>query len=347
MSKTIETYQLQLPVSLYAAAGCIFVLGSYTIIKKLLTSSTTRKRTMSFNSEVMVRGAFPDSANVAAPIINIFFLFDKAPSIEKLKEASKTLCKYDRFRSATKCNNGQYDFIEVDVDLDKHVIQVDIESEDDMMKKVDSINSEDLKGYGERPLWCIYRLSNKNGKGLSGLLIRVHHVIGDGISLVGTMVELFVSENGQPYKLDIPVGGASTKSKKEVKQASVFSRVISILTSAVEILTLGASAYDADFFFFMKKRSKMTMNASKCHTIIFPTLNLEFVKQIKNKAGVSLNDVLLSATTGTLRKYSEKLSDPVVSKNNKKVPQLRALLPVAFPRTMEDMSRSLRNKVSS
>jgi hypothetical protein len=339
MSKA-ESFQL--PVSFYGAAGAIFVIATY-YAKKLLTTPT-RKRTMSFNSEVMVRGAFPDSAKVAAPIINIFFLFDKAPSIEKLKEASKTLCKYDRFRSATKCTNGRYDFVEVDVDFNKHVIQVDVDSEEDMQSKVDQINSEDLKGYGERPLWCIYRLSNKNGKGLSGVLIRVHHVIGDGISLVGTMVELFVTEKGEPYKLNIPVGGASGKSKKEVKSLSIISKIFSILVSTVEILTLGATAYDADFFFFMKKRSKMSMNASKCQTIVFPTLNLEFVKEIKNKADVSLNDVLLSATTGALRRFSEKLNDPVISKSNKKVPQLRALLPVAFPRAMEDMSKALRNK---
>lgn len=337
MSKS--TYESQY---VWGAAGCMLVLATY-YAKRLLTPSS-RKRTMSFNSEVMVRGAFPDSANVAAPIINIFFLFDKAPSIEKLKEACKTLCKFDRFRCATKCTNGQYDFVEVDVDLDKHVIQVDVDSEEDMMSKVDKINAEDLKGYGERPLWCMYRLSNKNGKGISGVLIRVHHVIGDGISLVGTMVELFVSENGEPYKLDIPIGGASSKSKKETKSASIFTRIFSIITSAVEVLTLGTTAYDADFFFFMKKRSKMTMNPSKCHTILFPTLNLEFVKEIKNKAGVSLNDVLLSTTTGALRKFSEKLNDPVVSKSNKKIPQLRALLPVAFPRSMVDASKALRNK---
>ena len=340
MSSSNENQNL--PITLYSAAGIILVLASYYARKLLI--SPKRKRTMSFNSEVMVRGAFPDKANVAQPIINIFFLFDKAPSIEKLKEASQTLCKYDRFRSATKLNNGQYDFIEVNIDYDKHVLQIDIDSEEDMLNKVDLINSEDLKGYGERPLWCIYRFSNKNGKGLTGVLIRVHHVIGDGISLVSTMVELFVSQDGKPYKLDIPIGGASGQSKNKIKSASIFSRIFSIFFSAIEVLTLGATSYDTETFFFIKKKSTMVMNPSKCKTIIFPTLNLEFVKEIKNKADVSLNDVLLSATTGALRKFSEKLNDPAISKSNKNTVQLRALLPVAFPRTMEDFSKALRNK---
>lgn len=344
MSKDLSNQNQQnLPIiSFYSAAGIIFVIASYYARKLLLPPK--KKRTMSFNSEVMVRGAFPDKANVAPPIINIFFLFDKAPSIDRLKDAAKTLCKYDRFRSATKFTNGQYDFIEVNVDYDKHVLQIDIDSEEDMLNKVDLINSEDLKGYGERPLWCIYRMSNKDGKGLTGVLIRVHHVIGDGISLVGTMVELFVTQEGKPYKLDIPVGGASDKSKKEIKAASIFSKIFSIFFSAIEVLTLGATSYDTETFFFIKKKSTMSMNPSKCKTIIFPTLNLEFVKEIKNKADVSLNDVLLSATTGALRRFSEKLNDPAISKSNKNSAQLRALLPVAFPRTMEDLSKALRNK---
>jgi NRPS condensation-like uncharacterized protein len=36
----------------------------------------------------------------------------------------------------------------------------------------------------------------------------------------------------------------------------------------------------------------------KRKNIVFPTLKLEFIKSIKNKANVTVNDVLLSAITG-------------------------------------------------
>lgn len=68
-------------------------------------------------------------------------------------------------------------------------------------------------------------------------------------------------------------------------------------------------------------------------TVIFPTLKLDFIKQIKNSANVTINDVLLGATTGAIKRYCIVKKDPLFDTNSRgygKV-QLRSLLPVAFP----------------
>ena len=48
------------------------------------------------------------------------------------------------------------------------------------------MSAEDLTGYGKLPAWNV-RVIENNTKGTTGnsaLVFRIHHVIGDGVSLV-------------------------------------------------------------------------------------------------------------------------------------------------------------------
>ena len=77
-------------------------------------------------------------------------------------------------------------------------------------------------------------------------------------------------------------------------------------------------------------------------TVLFPSLKLEFIKRIKAKAGVTVNDVMMAITAGAIRRYCEEFDDPAL----KSKVQSRALVPVAFPRSPEkllDPVNALRN----
>jgi hypothetical protein len=94
------------------------------------------------------------------------------------------------------------------------------------------------------------------------------------------------------------------------------------------------------------------MSVDTMKYVYFPTLKLEFVKALKNAAKGTVNDVLLAATSGAIRRYCIKMGDPAFTpgadKASPQVPiQVRALLPVAFPRSeaeSKDDNRCMRNK---
>jgi hypothetical protein len=99
--------------------------------------------------------------------------------------------------------------------------------------------------------------------------------------------------------------------------------------------------------FFPDDKQKLKMG-KECvrKTVVMPVVELSFIKSIKDAADVTVNDVMLSATTGMIKRFcAEKgdssLKDAFIGLQN------RALVPVAFPRPPEELSNgttALRNK---
>lgn len=85
------------------------------------------------------------------------------------------------------------------------------------------------------------------------------------------------------------------------------------------------------------------MIAKKRRTIVFPAIRLEFVKSIKKKAKVTINDILLSVVTGAIRIYCEKSGDIAMQS---KFLENRCTMTVSLPRSSDELadpSRALRN----
>ena len=90
---------------------------------------------------------------------------------------------------------------------------------------------------------------------------------------------------------------------------------------------------------------------------VFQTTPLPFIKALKNKANVSINDVLFTALSQAIRDHCINQQCPIVQKTvdsssskhhekNQKI-QFRALMPVALPRSDEavrDKTQAMRNK---
>ena len=132
------------------------------------------------------------------------------------------------------------------------------------------------------------------GTGLSAFMMRFHHVIGDGIAMVGLMTKIFTDEQGEVFSLDIPekMGGGTAR------QTSI-SRFFSALLS---VATLPSTPYDTSLKFHnVPDRTKMKMG-KKFKTILFPVLKLDFVKKLKNSGNVTVNDVLMALVSGSIRR---------------------------------------------
>ena len=80
--------------------------------------------------------------------------------------------------------------------------------------------------------------------------------------------------------------------------------------------------------------------------LIFPTIPLDFIKDIKNAAKVTVNDVFLTCLSQALYDYCLKQNCSVLPSTGNGT-QFRALLPYAFPKSQDeiaDKSRTLSNK---
>lgn len=316
--------------------------------KKVVVASSEgkgRARSMSFNSSVLLAGIFPPEAEVRPAIINSLFLFKTCPSAKSLEEACKNLAHFDRFKNGVKHNGKEWQFVETEVVFSNHIKTVGVVSEKNMMEECDRIVQNGVGEYdGEKPLWVFHRIVNA-GTGLSGLLIRIHHVIGDGISLVNAMSRILTDEFGSPININIPDGKISAKDSGKDAERPPPPGFFQVAKSALDILTLPVSKYDSKTFFAPEDPAKKKMT-KKIKSIVFPTVKLEFIKSIKNKAHVTVNDVLLSIFTGALWRYCENRKDPATQGKAAAKLSTRCLMPVSLPRPSEQYSNpvtALRN----
>ncbi|CAM9094138.1 unnamed protein product, partial [Ectocarpus fasciculatus] len=312
------------------AAFAGVVLAVYAVLRKKRIKGGRR---MSFNSQVMVHGAFPPEAEVAKPIINIVMMFKKCPDLERLKVHYTGLTSYDRFRAIPLNENGSWIFRNVDFDIDNHVHCSTAENEAAMKAMIDSIVGEPLRT--DIPYWCVHRIETRDG--LSCVVTRLHHVIADGISLVAAINKVFCDENNQP--LTKPEAPINTAPKVQI---SLVQKLFKVVKSFFDVLYIGISPYDSDIKYTAPNKKALAMTTRK--TLYFPSVKLAFIKALKEKAGVTVNDILLAATSGAIRRYSQFRGDDFSSG---KQYRNRALVPLAFFRPMKDLedpAKAMSNK---
>lgn len=216
----------------------------------------------------------------------------------------------------------------------------------------DSLKKTDL------PWWEILVVRN-TGSGSSACVLRVHHVIGDGLALVAAFNKIFTNKDGGPLKspLDSKKDGNSRKTGEEIQpkknKHGFFATAWSLARALFHVLTLGATKYDDDTAFSKMNNSKLK-HSGRREAVIFPAVPLDFVKKLKTAAGeaTTVNDVLVSVMSQAIRDYCLSRNDPIFTGSNasdgakKQDLRCRALLPVGFPRPsseLDDTSLALRN----
>jgi hypothetical protein len=309
-------------------------------------SGKNRLRSPSFNSEVLIEGAFPSSVKSNQAVVNAFFTVKKCPEEDVLVEKLKSVLVLDRFRTKVVKINGKWisEDLGSNTDLIRGVIKTyAVQGDDEIRRQVDYLCSQDISYEENLPLWRCYRLVNTS-TGKSGILFRFHHFIGDGIAMIGMMKYIFSKLDGSPLSIDIPEkmgGGTSTK-------GSNLQYLFRCMKSLFEVLTIGMTRFDSDIAFIPNHQQKyfQTSKSRERQTIYFPIFQLEFIKALKVAGKVTINDVILAATTGMIRRYSILKQKDNISNSSSSSFQTRALLPVAFPRPKKDLEnpkKALRN----
>ena len=116
-----------------------------------------------------------------------------------------------------------------------------------------------------------------------------------------------------------------------------------VIPSLGKVLTLPSSKFDHDTTFSKSANKNMTYSGHR-KAVVFKTIPLALIKDLKNAYGVTVNDVLFTSLSIAISSYNGNCS--VTSKKGRKL-QCRALMPIALPRSDDDnvtKSKALRNK---
>lgn len=328
----------------YVAAALLAMLAVKGFREKRAEEKEARRRRLSFTSVGLGVGSFPPRANVKEPIINAVVYFDDGecpPSKDVAEMIVKPLLDgYERMsavpdldertcRPSISCHGD-----DVVVEPSDLVRELKFEGDEDALNGTIVDHCQDALGEGrdDLPWWEVLVIRNA-GRGPSACVVRVHHVIGDGLALVAAFEKLMTTEDRKPIKSSVSFGGGVSKMKKGKK--GVFSTIWSLVEAAGHCLTLGTTKYDDDTVFSKMNNSEMK-HSGKRKAVIFPTVPLDFVKALKSKAGVTVNDILMTAVSQAIHDYCKGRGDKVLEERGSSV-QCRALLPAAFPRSEEDL----------
>ncbi|KAL7530211.1 hypothetical protein ACHAXR_003365 [Thalassiosira sp. AJA248-18] len=319
-----------------------------------------KERRLSFTSVGLGLGSFPPETNVKEPIINsaVYFDGESCPSSEDVATMiiKPLLDGYERLSSVPDLDEhicrpsyhgGEENGGNI-IDPMKLIRELDIDGGDEtLLNKTIVEHCQDTlgEGRGDLPWWEILIIRNSGG-GPSACVIRFHHVIGDGLALVSAFEKLLTTEDGKPIHSPVSLqrSASSTASKKAKKKKGILSTIWSLIEATGHCLSLGATKYDDDTVFSKMNHSEMK-HSGKREAVIFPTMPLDFIKELKSSAGVTVNDILMTAVSQAIHDYCKKQGDEVLKAKGSDI-QCRGLLPVGFPRSqdeMNDKSKGMRN----
>ena len=273
-------------------------------------------------------------------VINALWLFDQTIDRGRLREVieRRLLAGYPRFRQ--RAVEGRLPIVgtawedDPGFDLDHHLHRRGLAAPADqnaLQALVGDLMASPLDH--AKPLWDMYLIDGP-ATGCA-LFIRMHHCIADGISLAGVMLSLTDSEpNGAAEPLDpprparagllttlaAPAGGAlalaSTLAHEGV-ETLVHPRRLTMLgrngareaSALVRLLSLPPDANSS-------LRGELGTSRRVAWT---SPLDLEVIKHIAHDQEATVNDVLLAAVSGALRRH--------LLSRGEAAPSLRAIVP--------------------
>lgn len=289
---------------------------------------------MLHTEKAMIFDAF-HAPEVQAPpmLINGVGLFDRLPEESRLRaDIIKVAMKLVRLRSvATK--TGQW-VPQEQIDLAYHVVKEErVADTAAVYRKVEELALKPLDL--SRPLWTMHLIPNRSGD--SAVLFRLHHGVGDGLSIMRIVGEMATLQDGSP--LPEPEGLRKFKEMMAASKRGCFRRictklqkVIGVFPALIANLKAPMGRLDTQTKFHAPEAERRSLRFSGKRTMVaFPPFSLAFVKACKIAAGVTINDVVFGAMAGAIRRYCQERGDPLFQTSSTQTLQTRALMPVLMP----------------
>jgi hypothetical protein len=224
------------------------------------------------------------------------------------------------------------------IDRAHHFLDVATEDEADTRRAVDAIVDTVLADK-DRPWWEAHLLRERNGGG-GTLLLRMHHAIGDGISIVQALAPCMTDAAGAAVDLEHLFKQRSFRAPVD-KNASIVSsvllkplaKVVDVVRSLAKVIAVSTMGGDTKTRF-----TRFSLPVGDHVTVYLPTHRLATIKAIKNAAGAAttVNDVEFALFAGMVRRFELEHDGAV----NIDTAQMRAMTPLALP---EDVCEATRH----
>jgi diacylglycerol O-acyltransferase / wax synthase len=295
-------------------------------------------------------------------VINSVMLFDEPVDWQRYKEVLQTrlVDRYPRFRQRVvesriplRPPSWQDD---PEYGLEQHVHHLGLPAPGDRLALQDLVG--DLMTMPldrNRPLWNVY-LIDGFGEG-SAVITRMHHCIADGIALAQVMLSLTDAAPGAAR----PMEAEATRAPSRGRLAALTAPSAAALSGAVHAGTVVArqSAHIATSPSHAVKLAGAVGRDAKTAVRLLLTpadaatafkgdpgvrrrvawthsLSLESIKQTAHRHDATVNDVLLAAVSGALRRYLQTHDSPIG--------EIQAMVPVNLRPLDEPVPRELGNK---
>ena len=236
-----------------------------------------------------------------------------------------------------------------DFDLDRHLHRIELpapRTRRELSQLAGRLLAERLDR--SRPLWDMWVIEGLSGadphfSGCVAVMLRMHHVLGDGVTGLD-IVSRLLSTEAEPPPPEVIDGVGTVGKWKIVLDGLVrfagrpWFLVTNVLPATVAALvkTIRRSARgQAMSGIFSAPRTPFSGNLTEHRTIAYVQLDLEDVNTIKDQFGVKLNDVMLALVSGALRQLLlDRAALP------------RAALVAAMPISVFEANRASRNQLS-
>jgi WS/DGAT/MGAT family acyltransferase len=254
------------------------------------------------------------------------FLFDQPLNIDRLRRLiEQRLLTYARFRQRVVLQGPNAPYWEADpyFDLRNHLRHVALPAPGDQAALQDLVSDFmstplDLA----RPLWQWHVVEGFQGNGCA-LVCRVHHAIADGIALVQVLLSMTEEDPDAPTPQQEPKKARRTPSLLEemiTPTVSAINQAIRVTeqaaTKGLELLSNPMAALDINRLGMVSSAlAKLTLMSPDPKTVFKGPLRvtkraawsdhipLEQVKAVGAAFGGTINDVLMTAVAGALRRY--------------------------------------------
>lgn len=351
-------------------AAALTAIVGWMVAKPKADEGSKYKRRWSCMSDNMAQGTFPPKSKFDEAIINVVMVFDDSdrPSVDEVVDRCvKLLLQYERFASIYNrtTSTASYCGDKLDpYDLVREIPVSDCLLDSDLLKVMEGEACVPLAQAPRGtllPWWEFVLLTNTNSSkkkdGKSAVVWRIHHGLGDGISLVKVVQEMFDNaRTGKPLSEDAGAGNPNLTKKFKIRR-SPLQWITQSISAAAKVVSLPIGSFDDLTAFRRGAKGNELINPT---TMVYPTkqaiipfvpTSLEFVKKLKTAASspengnkkVTVNDVLFTVISQAIHDFLKEENDPVLESKKEKL-QCRTLLPIALPRPMTtDKSKSMRN----
>ena len=284
-----------------------------------------------------------DLPNDPADIVTLM-TFDGPLSYEDLKAtvAERMLRKHHRFAQRVVEVDGHPHWQDdPEFDIEHHVLRYQASApitEDSLRDIVMELGNQPLSP--NRPLWAIHLIEGSGGP--SAIVARLHHCIADGFALAHAMLNLADQDEAVPAE-ELHEAVTDHEPFRNVLAHEV-EELIRHPSHALDLAKQAAALAKSLGHLLLLPFDKRTLLKKKLvghrHMAWSSNISLDSIKSIGRSSDATVNDVLVSAMTGALRRFLAEAGEPVDELS------VRAIIPLNLRPVhwIEEMDDSMGNR---